>query len=134
MRPHPDLRPVALIPDLRVSTARARAALPDEVPRRDAVFNVAHGALTVRALTEDPELLRVAMRDRLHEDARLELVPGARDVLDELRRRGVPVCLSGAGPTLLAFESEDRPVADPGQGWRVLRTAPRIAGFEVRSA
>jgi homoserine kinase len=131
MQPHPDLRPVALIPDVRLPTARAREVLPDEVPRADAVYNVAHGALTVRALTEDPELLGVAMRDRLHQDARLELVPAVRDLFRELLRGGIPVCVSGAGPTLLAFESQARPVPDPGAGWRVLRTAVRAAGIEI---
>jgi len=40
--PHPSLRPVVLIPNgVRLPTAQARAALADQVPRADAVFNVA---------------------------------------------------------------------------------------------
>ena len=134
MEPHPELRPVALIPDVRLSTARARDVLPSQVARADAVFNVAHGALTIRALTDEPDMLRTVMRDRLHQDARLELVPAVRDVFRRLTGDGVPVCVSGAGPTLLAFESKDRPVRDPGAGWRVLRTTARSAGVEIRSA
>jgi homoserine kinase len=131
---HPRLRPVALVPDIRLSTARAREVLPVEISRADAVFNVAHAALTVRALTEEPELLMTAMRDRLHQDARLDLVPPVRDVFEAVAGAGIPVCVSGAGPTLLAFEMADRPVPDPGAGWRVLRINARDAGIEVRSA
>src|SRR4051812_41240919 len=36
--PHPDLRPVAFVPDTRASTAEARRALPAEVPHADAAF------------------------------------------------------------------------------------------------
>jgi hypothetical protein len=39
--------------------------------------------------------------------------------------------VSGAGPTLLAFEPEDGAVADPGAGWSVLRVPVRPAGVEV---
>jgi homoserine kinase len=73
--PHPDLHPVVLIPELRLATPEARRALPARVSLDDAVFNVAHAALMVEALTRDPELLRVALRDRLHQAARLDLVP-----------------------------------------------------------
>jgi homoserine kinase len=133
MRTHPALRPVALIPEVRLPTALAREALPEQVAMRDAVFNVAHGALVVHALTQDPGLLQVALRDRLHQDVRLELVPSVREVFRDLGRRGIPVCVSGAGPTLLAFETDEGPIPHPGEGWRVLRTAVRPTGVEVFS-
>ena len=131
MRAHPALRPVALIPEVRLKTALAREALPEQVALRDAVFNVAHGALVVHALTQDPDLLPIALRDRLHQDVRLGLAPTVREVFDDLTRRGIPVCVSGAGPSLLAFESNERPVGDPGEGWRVLPTSVRAAGLEA---
>jgi homoserine kinase len=131
LQAHGDLRPVALIPEARLSTAAARKALPDQVSRADAVFNVAHGALVVHAMTQDPALLPVALRDRLHQEVRLAFAPEVREVFRDLDGRGIPVCVSGSGPTLLAFESDDRPVPDPGPGWRMLRTAVRAAGVEV---
>ncbi|MGZ8596438.1 MAG: homoserine kinase [Actinomycetota bacterium] len=126
--PHPDLHPVALVPGDRLPTAEARRALPGEVPREDAVFNVAHAALTVEALTRDPSLLGEALQDRLHQDARLALVPAALEVFRSLQRAGVPVCVSGAGPTLLAFPRE--PLAVP-EGWRVIEPGIRSRGFEL---
>ncbi|HEY7756418.1 MAG TPA: homoserine kinase [Actinomycetota bacterium] len=130
--PHPGLRPVVLIPEgVRVSTEAARRALADPVAREDAVFNVAHAALTMARILRDPDRLGPAMRDRLHEDARLALVPEVRPVFDRLRGDDVPVCVSGSGPALLAFERDARPVPDPGSGWRVLRLAVRAEGVQV---
>jgi homoserine kinase len=129
----PSLRPVLLVPDeLRLPTAAARAALGDGVALGDAVFNVAHGALVVQALvTGDERLLHAGMRDRLHEDARLELVPQVRGMLQRLRGAEVPACLSGAGPSVLAFETAERTVPDAGEGWRTLRLKVRSKGVEV---
>ncbi len=133
--PHPDLRPVVLIPDgVRLSTEEARRALPTVISREDAVFNAGHAALTATALVHDPDLLFVAMRDRLHEDVRLALVPEVRKVFDRLRAENVPACVSGSGPSLLAFESDRHPVPDPGEGWRVIRILVRSAGVEITRA
>lgn len=130
---HPDVRPVLLVPDVRLPTAEARAALPEHVARADAVFNAAHAALVVEALTREPGLLGRALRDRLHQRIRLSLVPSVAEVFERLSEEGVAVCVSGAGPTLLAFEVDD-PVPDPGPAWRVHRPGVRAAGFEVAVA
>lgn len=133
--PHPDLRPVVLVPAERLSTSAARAALDPAVSREDAVFNVGHAALMVEALTRDPGLLPSALHDRLHEAARLSLVPEVAEVVDELRRARVPVCVSGAGPSLLAFETDGVEVTHDVLGgssaWQILRPGVRAAGFEV---
>lgn len=130
---HPDLRPVVLVPEVRLSTALAREALPTVVPLADAAFDAGRSALVVHSLTVAPSLLPVALEDRLHQEVRLELLPEVRDVFEKLRSDGVPVCVSGAGPSLLAFETEDRSVPDPGGAWRVLRLPVRSAGVEVSS-
>jgi homoserine kinase len=135
LEPHPDLRPIVLVPSIQLSTSQARRALADRVSLEDAVFNVAHAALMVEALTNDPELLRVALRDRLHQDTRLDLVPEMADAFHELRRRHVPVCVSGAGPSLLTFPLDDAGIPDealdgPG-GWHALPLAIRREGFTV---
>jgi homoserine kinase len=133
--PHPGLRPVAIVPPARVPTEAARRALPDRVSRADAVFNVAHAALAVTAFTEDPSLLRRALGDRLHQASRIEL-GGLEDVTAALEDAAVPWCVSGAGPTVLAFEDGDRTVdeasLDLAEGWRILRPAVRSTGIEVR--
>ncbi len=130
--PHPELRPVVLVPDsTRLSTAEARAALPESVSMGDAIFNAAHAALVVEAMTRDPSLLLSALEDRLHQDRRLALVPEVRSMFEAVRAANVPVCVSGAGPSLLAFELDGRPVLEPGEGWTVIRPPVRATGFQV---
>jgi len=136
LEPHPALRAVVLVPSVRLDTASARDALPDRVPMADAVFNLGHAALLVEALTTDPSLLQEALRDRLHQDARLELVPEMADQFDRIQAlRRVPVCVSGAGPSLIAFPldgAEIPPEALEGPGeWRAVPLAIRREGFTV---
>lgn len=136
LEPHPELRTVVLVPSVRLDTASARGALPDRVPMTDAVFNLGHAALLVEALTNDPSLLQEALRDRLHQAARLELVPEMADQFDRIRAlRRVPICVSGAGPSLLAFpldgaEIPAEALEGPG-GWRAMPLAIRRDGFTV---
>jgi homoserine kinase len=135
LEPHPDLRPAVLVPtETRLSTTTAREALAPRVDRRDAVFNLSCAALVAVGLVRAPELLWHGLRDRLHEQARMALVPEVGAVLEELRGRMIPACVSGAGPSLLAFESGGRRVPELGPGWRVLRPAVRARGFEVLTA
>lgn len=133
LAPHQDLRLAVLVPEHeRLPTADARRVLPREVPLADAAFNLGRAALAVLALTERPDLLPEALEDRLHQQRRLPLVPGARAMFEDLRAAGVPVCVAGAGPALLAFESDGLTVPDLGPGWRVLRLQPAPVGADVR--
>jgi homoserine kinase len=103
-----DLKVVVAVPDFAVSTTAARRALPEKIPHRDAVFNVGRSGLLLGALaTGEYELLRVAMQDRLHQPYRSHLVPGLEDVIEAaLANRAYGACLSGSGPTVLAFAPE----------------------------
>jgi homoserine kinase len=129
---HRDLQPVVLVPDhVRVSTEEARRSLASSVPFEDAVYNASHAALTATAIVHRPASLFAAIGDRLHEARRLALVPDVARMFERLRAAGVPVCVSGSGPALLAFELEGVEVADPGDGWRILRLPVRPAGVEI---
>lgn len=123
LEPHPELRPVLLIPaHERLATDDARRMLPREVPFADAAFNAGRAALGLLALTSRPDLLAEGLQDRLHQGRRLPLVPAARALFEDLREAGIPVCVAGAGPSLLAFEVDGSPVPELGPSWRVLRT------------
>ena len=104
------LKAVVAVPDFAVSTTAARRALPDLVPHRDAAFNVGRSGLLLGALaTGEYELLRVAMQDRLHQPYRSHLIPGLEDVIEAAVAGGAyGACLSGSGPTVLAFAPETR--------------------------
>jgi homoserine kinase len=120
-----NLKVVVSVPDFAVSTTAARRALPDSVPHRDAAFNVGRSGLLLGALaTGEYHLLRVAMQDRLHQPYRSHLIPGLEDVIEAALANGAHgACLSGSGPTVLAFAPE--------QGaWGI--AAAMQAAFEAR--
>jgi homoserine kinase len=99
----PEITPTVLIPETRGLTAHARAALPQQIPHRDAVFNVARAALLVHALTRDPSLLLTATEDRLHQNYRASGQPETAALVSALRKAGGPAVVSGrrterAGP------------------------------------
>ena len=101
---HPDWEIVALIPDFDMPTVKARAILPETVSRGDAIYNVAHGALVLKALElGDEKLLRTAMQDRLHQSYRKHMVADYEVIEGIARTSGAAFCLSGAGPTLLCI-------------------------------
>jgi homoserine kinase len=126
----PALKVVIALPALKLSTVEARAALPQQVPLKDAVFNIGRAVFTVQALTAgDYELLRWSMADRLHQPYRKRLIPGFDAVVAEARKAGaVAVALSGAGPSLVAFA--------PDRHWEiaaVMKTAFEAHGLACRT-
>ncbi len=101
---HPDWEFVALIPEFNLPTSLARSVLPQQVSRGDAIFNISHGALVLKALElGDEKLLRTAMQDRLHQSYRKSLIPDYDKIEALVRTTGAGFCLSGAGPTLLCI-------------------------------
>ena len=101
---HPDWEFLALVPNFDLPTTKARAVLPEQLSRADAVYNVAHGALVLKALElGDEKLLRNAMQDRLHQKYRKALIPDYEAIEALVRTTGAAFCLSGAGPTLLCI-------------------------------
>lgn len=95
------LRLVVATPDSGLATATARAALPDTLSMRDAVFNLQRVLSLVHALQAgDDARLREAVQDRWHQPARAALVPLLREVLDLDDPDVLGAFLSGAGPSI----------------------------------
>ena len=106
---HPGWEFLALVPDFNLPTTKARAVLPDQVPRGDAVYNISHGALVLKALElGDEKLLRTAMQDRLHQNYRKKLIQDYEQIEHRVRTTGAAFCLSGAGPTLLCITQDEK--------------------------
>jgi homoserine kinase len=127
------VRPVLFIPPQRSATAAARAALPAQVPHRDAAFNVARAALLPLALTGRPDLLLAATEDRLHQGYRAAGMPASARLVDQLRNDGIAAMISGAGPTVLALtmaEQAARAAAGCPDGWECAELPP-AAGAQV---
>jgi homoserine kinase len=131
--PHPDVRVALVVPrHLRLPTEEARAAVPDQIQRWRAVSNIGYASLMSIAITSRPGLISAAIEDMIHEQARFALLPETKRVALLLQDSGVTACLSGAGPSLLAFEVDDRDVPDElGEGWEVWRPGIRAGGVEV---
>ena len=105
---HPDWDIIALIPDFDLPTHKARALLPTQVARADAIYNISHGALVLKALElGDEKLLRNAMQDRLHQPYRKHLIADYEKIESLVRTTGAAFCLSGAGPTLLCITQDE---------------------------
>jgi homoserine kinase len=105
--PHPGVLPVAFIAPAPVSTKVARGLLPAAVPHADAARNAGRAALLIAALTARPDVLLDGTEDKLHQDYRAPAMPHSHDLVTRLRAAGVPAVVSGAGPSVLAFLTED---------------------------
>jgi homoserine kinase len=136
--PPTGLEALAVVPEEAVRTHAARAAMPEQVPLQDAVFNVAHGALLTLGLARgDWDLLARGLHDRLHEQRRAHLFPRSIELASRARELGaLGASISGAGPTVLVwcFYEQTGAVANAlageVEGWaRVLR-----APFEPQGA
>ncbi len=106
---HTSIIPVIAIPQFELSTKAARQVLPPHYDRADAIFNTAHLGLLIRGLaTGEPEWLRVALADRIHQPYRQTLIPGYGAVQTAAIAAGAyGMVISGAGPTLLALTDGD---------------------------
>lgn len=105
IEPHERLEALVVIPEFELSTKHARSVLPEQVPRSDAVFNLSRSSVLVAALMSGRfEFIREAMKDKLHQPYRAQLVPGLPEILANAPNHGaLGVALSGAGPTMLAL-------------------------------
>ena len=130
------------LPDFDFPTSQARAILPKDVTRVDAIHNLSRVVLVTEALrTGNMELLGIAMKDSLHQPYRLKLIPGAISALKAGKEAGASaVALSGAGPSLIAFSPKEdeaigaamkREFKAAGLGVRIFELGTSYEGAEV---
>lgn len=59
----------------------------------------------------DPELIHLAMQDKIHQPYRQTLIPGLTEIVTGMSPKTddgfLGVCLSGAGPTILALATHN---------------------------
>jgi homoserine kinase len=119
----PTISAVVFVPPHGLRTEVARGLLPEAVPHSDAAANSGRAALLVSALGGHPDRLLRATEDFLHQKQREPAMPESLSLVMKLRERGVPAVVSGAGPSVLAFVTDDGDaVAELGPaGWRTMR-------------
>jgi homoserine kinase len=101
----PTLHVVLAIPEFTLSTQKARNVLPKTIDFTDAIYNISRSSLLVASIaTGKLDMLRVAMKDKLHQPYRSSLIPGFDDVVEAATSAGaLSIALSGAGPTIAAY-------------------------------
>ncbi|THX56697.1 phosphoribosylformylglycinamidine cyclo-ligase-like protein [Aureobasidium pullulans] len=110
----PEIKCIAIIPDFEVSTAKARSVLPTEYPKADVISNLQRIALLTTALGQSPpnaDMIYDGMQDKIHQPYRKTLIPGLTEILKSVTPTSQPgllgICLSGAGPTILALATHN---------------------------
>jgi homoserine kinase len=101
--PPEDWCAVVVLPQHPLATEKARAVLPQQVSRKDAVANLQRASLLTAAFALGrSDWLSEAMGDTLHQPYRAELCPLLPPLLPLAGTLGVMgVALSGAGPAVL---------------------------------
>jgi homoserine kinase len=103
--PPAEWRAIVALPKEPLSTSKARAVLPASFPLEDVVANLQSVAVLALAFAQGrPDLLRLAMRDRIHQTHRATMCPLLPVLLPLVGEHGIlGVALSGAGPAVLAI-------------------------------
>lgn len=134
-----------VLPDFDFPTKQARAILPQQIERKDAIHNISRAVIVTEAFrVGDLDMLGEAMEDKLHQPYRIPLIPGAQNAMDAMKQAGASaVALSGAGPSLIAFsskaeagigESAERAFAQAGLNSRVYQLKISRRGAEVKES
>ena len=92
------------IPDYELNTEISRSVLPKEVPLGDAVYNLKRSAMLIESLySKDEELLKMSLKDKIHQPYREKLVPGLSEIINNLKHTNgvIGTVLCGAGPSIL---------------------------------
>lgn len=103
------IRLLIATPARPLATKEARKVVPVSYSRADAIFNLQRVARLMHAVaTGDAGSLAEALKDRWHQPQRAALIPelGPALALEDPELLGV--CLSGAGPSIVAFARTGR--------------------------
>jgi homoserine kinase len=100
----------AIMPDVRVPTEAARAALPKTYTLTDCIYNLSRVPILLEGLERaEARLIRAGCKDRIHQEYRLQLIPQGEEVMRFAIEQtdAVSVYISGAGPTIVAVVIDD---------------------------
>ncbi|MCF0136310.1 MAG: homoserine kinase [Lachnospiraceae bacterium] len=123
----PDLSYIAAVPSYRLSTSKARAVLPRELPLSTFIHQQQRACFLVNCLiSREYEQLRRLTVDEVFTPSRRPLMPGSREVCDAAVKAGAYCAFtSGAGPTMLAMAPQKQGERD---------TRPLLIGAAMEQA
>ncbi len=104
VQPASNVACVFFVPDYELDTAKSRGVMPKTISTKDAVFNGSRIPFVMARLKSgDLANLTEIMDDRLHQPFRIPLIKGYEPLAQVAMEAGAAaVCISGAGPTILA--------------------------------
>jgi homoserine kinase len=107
-----ELKIIAIIPDIKISTEEARKILPTKIDIKDAIYNIQRSNLLLSSLVlKRFELLKEAVKDKLHQPYRKSLIPFYDDIEKKAYDSGAKaVFISGSGSTIGIFTLENEDV------------------------
>ena len=105
-----DFKVLVALPDVEVSTKKAREILPNSIPLRSMVNNVGKACGMVYSLfKKDLELFgRCMMGDVVVEPYRSKLIPGYLEVKERVRDLVYGITISGSGPAVIILPRGDK--------------------------
>ncbi len=112
-----DMTMVIACPNFEMPTKQARSVLPENIPMKHFVRNMAMACSAVAAISKgDVRMLGKCMEDVVVEPVRGRLIPGYFDVKRSAMESGACGCaISGAGPSVLAITDDGekaKPIGD----------------------
>ncbi len=110
------LRAVLVVPDRTISTSRSRTVLPKHYSKEELVYSLSRAAyMTALFMTESWDQLRIASKDKIHQDRRMRMMPELIEVRKcALENGALMSTLSGSGSTFfsLCYEDDSASIAD----------------------
>jgi len=105
----PYLRTVLVIPDRTISTSRSRHILPKHYSKEELVYSLSRAAyMTALFMSESWDQLRIASKDKIHQDRRMKMMPELIEVQKTALNHGALMStLSGSGSTFFSLCYED---------------------------
>ena len=103
------LKAVLTIPDRTISTNRSRTVLPKHYSKEELIFNLSHAAyMTALFMTESWDQLRIASKDKIHQERRMKIMPELFAVQKLALEKGALMStLSGSGSTFFTLAYAD---------------------------
>jgi len=99
------LKIILVIPEIVILTKEAREILPDKIPMKDFIFNMANTSLITAAFAKDDyALFARSLNDVVIEPVRSKLIQGFDQVKKNALKAGADgMTISGSGPTVFAI-------------------------------
>ncbi len=103
------LRAVLVVPDKTISTSKSRNVLPKQYTTEEMVYSLSRAAyMTALFMSESWEQLKIAAKDKIHQDRRMRMMPELYAVQKTALEYGALMStLSGSGSTFFNLCYED---------------------------